>query len=118
MKATDLRIGNLFQEIESKEIIMVIELSIYNIGFSGSFKKGWKAEPIELTEEWLLKMGFEKFDEYSNFFLSEKYYNFKIHGGLNYVAWHNLMIYDFEPKYVHQLQNLYYALTGEELTFK
>ena len=69
-------------------------------------------EPIELTEDWLFKFGFEK---------------------LNYTYWakglavHNhdivsfYMLYEQNRtyiKYVHQLQNLYFALTGEELKIK
>lgn len=72
-------------------------------------------KPIQLNEEWLLKFGFEK--EYGAFKLK----------GLK--CW--LTKYTSEPnlysvnvgniklstlKYVHELQNLYFALTGSELT--
>lgn len=79
--------------------------------------------PIELTEEWLLKFGFEK-DKDDNFSLNfnkeiftllspfqvareQKYYIFKI-------SYCGLPRYK-ELKYVHQLQNLFFALTETEL---
>lgn len=35
-----------------------------------------------------------------------------------YKSWGNLIPGNVVLKYVHQLQNLYYGLTGEELTYK
>lgn len=73
--------------------------------------------PIDLTEDWLLKFGFEKIS--SNVFRRNDYDVLltKIETRLvicNYM--------DIPPsaklKYVHQLQNLFFALTGEELKIK
>jgi hypothetical protein len=74
--------------------------------------------PIPLTEEWLLKFGFEVDDHLMNpddwpyvdyikneVRISEPNYSFAFYGRDN----------ELEIKYVHQLQNLYFALTGEEL---
>jgi len=70
-------------------------------------------EPIPITEEWLLKFGFSKIGE--NFDLKGfciwwstivKEYHFRINGS------------GIHLKHIHQLQNLYHALTGEELTLK
>lgn len=107
LQAHELRIGNLFQEQNSKEIIMVTELSQFKISFSGSFKNNWQPEPILLTEEWLLKFGFEYKEEtecyhYSNLIINKLFIMMDI----------DIRVY---IKYVHQLQNLYFALTGEEL---
>lgn len=80
--------------------------------------KSFHFKPIPLTDEWLLKFGFEKIEN-----------NWKV---LDYVcfklSWERLaglvLVFDNESiflpqiKYVHQLQNLYFALTGEELTLK
>jgi len=71
--------------------------------------------PIQLTEELLLKCGFDK-----NLVLitdngEVRYYrDEEIHVG----GWDSCtlgMVYISKCKYLHQLQNLYFALTGEEL---
>jgi hypothetical protein len=78
--------------------------------------------PIPLTKEWLLNLGFKKDVDGSfmkndisifldkrfktNLFLQENQDNFK---------WFS---YECKIQYVHQLQNLYSALTGDELTIK
>lgn len=82
--------------------------------------RGIGFEPIQLTEEWLLKFGF---DFYQNIG-ARKFMNF---GNLiiETNAHKDIPVYYTEQreliciiKYVHQLQNLYFALTGEELTIK
>jgi hypothetical protein len=72
-------------------------------------------KPIPLTEEWLLKFGFDKKGNKGklNVILSG---NFGYKNGKTY--FNSWVILESQPKYVHQLQNIYFALTGEELTFK
>jgi hypothetical protein len=69
-------------------------------------------EPIELTEDILIKCGFVKTYEehhfYSVKFSDYEQVNANIQGGVVY-------IHDREIKYVHQLQNIVYALSGNEL---
>ena len=117
MDAHKLRIGNLFQEQNTKEVIMVTELSQFKIGFSGSFKGEWQAKPIPLTEEWLLKFGLEKLyidlykidNEYFILFFNETYY-------IADEDWQNKKrIIGKGLIYVHQLQNLFFCLCGKEL---
>lgn len=78
-------------------------------------------EPILLTEEWLLRFGFEK--DYNSWILKinggriaiipqADYYNFAIWSGL---GMHDDYAFISQIKFVHQLQNLYFALTGNEL---
>ena len=79
--------------------------------------------PIPLTEEWLVKFGWGKSDEHelcdnSNEIVFVYDWHFKRleiqidteHVGVEYKLDH--------IKHVHQLQNLYFALTDEELTTK
>ena len=85
-------------------------------------------KPIHITEEILLKFGFE-------FRNNNKHYGWYLSVSQNRVlSWchskeislefdtddyyYNNTLFDFHCEYVHQLQNLYFALTGEELTFK
>jgi hypothetical protein len=141
MKANELRIGNLvnhktgqckvvgfYGEIFRAENINKIELksNVFNL------------QPIPLTEEWLLKLGLFKItkkedlwgnDEigvydfkgkirWSDFFITSNglkdftLYVATIDDGMESAECLNNIIY------VHQLQNLYFALTGEELTIK
>ena len=76
--------------------------------YSGS--RDIDCEPIPLTEEWLVKFGFEIHIVemvFGNFYL-------KINGD-HFEYYCNNRV---ELKYVHQLQNLYHALMGEELKEK
>ena len=124
MDARELRIGNLFIDNKTKTIISVIGLTEEIITFSGHFKNDWQAEPIPLTEEWLLKFGFESYNQKSyklNIILDNKdtFLVFYSHSGGNIMMSINDPKNDYnlirEIKHVHQLQNLYFALTGEEL---
>jgi hypothetical protein len=74
---------------------------------------------IELTEYFLYRFGFEKINNvnsetYPDFRLNSVELLSNVNGGyvLNRGAGFTHIIY------VHQLQNIYYALTGEELTIK
>ena len=120
MKAQDLRIGNLVTQIIERSTHneeQVIKIEWQEIMWISRDRIKYY-QPIPLTEEWLLKFGFELIN--NEFFRSR---NSEI--CLFWTANKNKIIpeynekrlitgYDF--KHVHQLQNLYFALTGEELT--
>lgn len=115
MKAEELRIGNYVLNPNNNEVHKCTIETISDI------QNGYlKREPIPLTEEWLLRFGFEK-DRYNfiiNFgfdFCVEYYYADNIYSFWIYTDddWHCILN---EIKYVHSLQNLIYALTGQELT--
>ena len=111
MKATELRIGNWVQTKQTEKQFQVTTSTFEVLSVVESQYK-----PIPLTEEWLVKFGF-KFDGHCSFWKSdieltkdtgEEYYSvFNTHG--------NSLNRDGIVEHVHQLQNLYFALTGEEL---
>lgn len=73
-------------------------------------------KPIPLTEEILLKCGFAKSSDGEHFFIG--HYGFcLVHDGQDYCM--KPVIIDpmviAYCRYLHQLQNLYFALTGKEL---
>ncbi|WP_347219308.1 hypothetical protein [Chryseobacterium sp.] len=128
MEAKELRIGNYCQQFlgvgddgADYKTIEIEANDIYRI--SGLINH--EIEPIELTEEWLEKFGFEiekssthciAFNEIGyehelqldkEFGTDENCWNITKYGGGYRLVY-----------YVHQLQNLYFALTGEELTIK
>lgn len=77
-------------------------------------------KPIPLTEDWLLKFGFEEI-KISNSDDGYLYSDYQLETENNVLIWFSLRkeLMDYKHvKHVHQLQNLYFALTGEELTIK
>ena len=100
MKASELRIGNIVKQ----GIIESIGISLIQV--SDTIYESEVIESIQLTEEWLLKFGFRKVYktcyQYKDFILDDRFIMMDI----------DITI---QLKYVHQLQNLYFALTGEEL---
>ena len=79
--------------------------------------KSFHFKPIPITEEWLLKFGFFK---HNNAYVLEKpnenimNFKFSIWNDFTY----NSSEFPVELKYVHQLQNLHFALTGTHLILK
>lgn len=126
MKANELRIGNLV--ILKKDFYTYRKGNIFKLSNVGiDYLDRWQdmgasdnlritdVEPIPLTEEWLVKLGFYKINE-SEYRHTEYFYNFK-------KGWFGIcegvgMEIVFDMKHVHSLQNLYFALTGEELQCK
>ena len=119
MEAKELRIGNLIKFISTDDIDVVLDIntriikkpSINNVNITD-------VEPILLTEEWLLRFGFKNLDD-SQFYnkkTSKKYYLLtSSHQGYTEICVNDICGGQAVTKYVHQLQNLYFALTGEEL---
>jgi hypothetical protein len=119
MEAKELRIGNYVQYPNLKRPIKV---SI--IDTTETVTKT-KAQPIPLTEEWLLNFGFEwedvesKTNGETDKMLFKNILLMKRHQDTLWVACpYGYLISPHRTLYVHQLQNLYFALTGEELTIK
>ena len=90
---------------------------IYNIINGNDMVKG-AYEGIPLTEEWIKKLGFENSKTQDKFFtkdnsigISTADNKFRFIQG-NFVC--QLVLREIE--FVHELQNLYYAITGVELS--
>jgi hypothetical protein len=114
MKASELRIGNWVHSGITKEDFIIEAHDIVNI--SGGFDNG-KVQPIPLTKEWLLKFGLKYLQNACWELGSMRIYNLSDETTSRFritLAGHELVIIN----YVHQLQNLYFALTGEELKIK
>ena len=115
MKATELRIGNLVKRSRHsnwQERHWGEEIEVgYNEMYLCSLQEttDWY-EPIPLTEKWLLKFGFKhiKTNNCIYWFLNNVDV-WELNGGFA----NDL---DLPIQHVHQLQNLYYALTNKELT--
>lgn len=125
MKASELRIGNSIkingQIIESIGYMVIMDLAQINKGITNDYLKNLKHEPILLTEEILLEFGFTKglFGHY-HFTLANGFSRLSIFGltRIELCNTSGTMWGYVGCTYLHQLQNLYFALTGEELTIK
>jgi hypothetical protein len=109
MKAQELRIGNYLK----KDVVVKIDArSIFDI-----WEETKEYQPILLTEEWLLRLGFELL--YSNLPNQYMYGKDLIRAMCDKRKGFNEIFVIDTPhiKYVHQLQNLHFALTGEELIY-
>ena len=126
MEAKDLRIGN-YIDYETEREIVTMQTTYEYIRLIHNENKNFK--PIELTEEWLLKFGFEKHGEYGEYYrVFNKGLILDIEDTNNeFIVWAKIGDDILKPllkvgypisyiQHVHQLQNLYFALTNEELT--
>ena len=100
---TDVRIGNMTKQ----GIIKSFWEKGVHVGFGKCYEFS-ELEPLILTEEALLNFGFKIDRQYQCDFASI---------GVFTISFGENFFYDYTNlKYVHQLQNLYYAITQRELT--
>lgn len=128
MKPNELRIGNWIEIIQQKKgVYTTLQQSSFTVDLEAHFK------PIKLTEEWLLNLGFIKDKKgflYLSFIDSSQFLELWIDEEddneyfIGYITNDEFEENITNPiflnhiKYVNQLQNIYFALTGEELKFK
>tara|TARA_R110000782_G_scaffold52036_1_gene111849 strand:+ start:53 stop:388 length:336 start_codon:yes stop_codon:yes gene_type:complete len=110
MKVNGLRMGNY---------VINSDLQLYKISWIHIALESKGITPVESTQEWLLNLGFDEGSDIMGecFYLDKLNLDFSLHPcnkGLGFMYNFN----EVHVKYVHQLQNLYFALTGQELTIK
>lgn len=123
IKLRDLVIGNYFSYYNEECIgyILGLKLSRFTSSLSndiyisvegGGYTKTSHDDlkPIELTEEWLIKLGFDKESE-NEFTKDQEFCVYRTVLGFEF-ANHD---WPKQLKYVHQLQNIYNDLTEKEL---
>lgn len=133
MEAKDLRIGNyhyyhIHDELDNPkdyEVIDQIDADDLKWLSSEAGQNDEQYQPIPLTEDWLKRFGFEfkkgRISEDSGVQLFNDFYD---KGKFKLNHWDNGKLFYWDDKfdnqiqYVHQLQNLYFALTGEELKLR
>jgi len=121
MNSVELRLGNyvmIHDYAKGNRQQVVDQLDVCQINLLDE----QYCSPIPITKEWILKFGFKE-PKYTSIYSIELKYDFNFTGYLDY----NLetksinLSYGFwvtNCLYVHQLQNLYFALTGKELTIQ
>lgn len=112
MKANELKIGNYLQK--DGIVVKIDGRSIFDIWSDSNKSDSIKYKPIPITDEWLRKLGFEIMRsglwvhavkdllEFEKMFFETCLY---IRLGNKHVS----------VRYIHELQNLYRAVTGKEL---
>jgi hypothetical protein len=120
LKESDLRIGNFIKVISSKKIFdsYITQAKGYDIvRIEEKSFTYWNYDPIPLDEEWLLKFGFSEIGGCNEKDFTNGDYNIFINslGEVNFLFFREGDWYK-KLDYVHQLQNLYFALTQRELT--
>ena len=135
IQANELRIGNLIADHEAGGDFQIEEIYKDSYGtYSASYRNCSirciieELEPIHLTEEWLIKLGFK---EYTDFGIKTNIFYLMPLCGFSYdIVTKQVTIFEQETgnnishcikrkiEYVHELQNLYFALRGQELTIK
>jgi hypothetical protein len=114
IKPNELRIGNLLEYFIGEdgcqwETTKLDGWDLYQCEIKNeNFNKVHRG--ITLAEDWLIKLGFYTDSPYLTHYIFGLKYNrhtkFFVYGDITFD----------QIKYVHQLQNLHFALTGEELT--
>lgn len=134
MKAKEIRIGNTIKE---GFVIGITPRSVHiQAGAFGepTELKLYEINPIELTEEWFVKFGFDVIDtkgmgkSYNIYRKTLKNGNSRERTFLEIISGSNLYFIGYQydlytteiaigkVEFVHALQNLYYAITGTELS--
>lgn len=141
MEASELRIGNYV--LDEKDAVCVIKsINNYMVDMECLYSEGVSTRfpnkhlvPIGLNEEWLLRFGFEKIEYSDDKHGFGEEYHLKVNEDIffNYSDDFSLAIYRNKkaiedeigilPKWeaiinVHQFQNLYHSLIGEEINLK
>ena len=137
MKANELRIGNLVKHNSvNREVLAIDRTRVYlrnNNSCDAFFYKDING--ILITKEWLLKFGLTETNESDDCICYYFPHKAKCHWTNEVFLWsvkHSKFAHPEDEyfcfmmgetelpifEYVHQLQNIYFALTGEELEIK
>ena len=141
MHITDLRIGNIVNfrfEYDAKGDYSASGVNDFiteigyasgdayirgkNTGFRGVYLE-YNGEPhvlgVPISENWLIRMGFKRMcHQYCLSLIGDDFYDFTMISEQG-KGFSEVVLYPFEDfrkyKYVHEVQNLYFAITGNEL---
>ena len=120
IKINDLRTGNIINDFcNDISEVLGVQFDKIQLAQLGHLDSYWHSadicNPIPLTEDLLNKFGAKQKNEY--------WFEFHTYGIIKhttFIEFYSSVEGDFicnSVKYVHQLQNLFFSLTGEELVF-
>jgi hypothetical protein len=111
MNVKGIRIGNYLMRLD--DTVFVVSSDDIQIIDKWSGSRDLLPKPVPLTKEWMLKFHFN-IDPYKNYELNNININRKTFE-ISIFTSDNWITIPVKIEYVHQLQNLYFDLTGEEL---
>jgi hypothetical protein len=120
MTANEFRIGNYVNGVLTNEVVEIDPWALRVIqegNYQNSYDQETRVfEPIQLTEDLITRFGGKRIivEEYPIFSLAP--FNIEFYENECVVLIGGQV--EVRIKWVHQLQNLYFAFTGEELTLK
>ena len=145
MKAEQIRVGNLAyvteydndDNITSQEAMPILSIpngleADYTFGIDGCPEDGCGVQPIPITGEWMIKLGFEKKPIRDIYFIECGEYRLEVvvngfSGSIEKEesSWfvsinpgYGNQSVTIVKQYIHELQNLYYELTEKDLEYE
>lgn len=118
LKVNDLRIGNLLQRLDGSEF----RVSASDFADIEVTPIQLRPKPIPITEEWSEKLSKKEWEFVG--YGTRKIYQHKLYLSIKLEFSHNWVFVYFNDEminmkeHVHELQNLYHALTNKELAWK
>lgn len=124
INANELRLGNFIKNTFSTDEYKIVErVEEFSIDTNDDmYLNVDHIDPIPITKEWLLRFGFEKDADQHRI----SYYTYGVDFIFDRIEYKDgkwiLLTIELQCneniQYIHQLQNLYFALTGNELNIK
>lgn len=126
----ELRGGNILNYYTAEGDVLPVKIDWQGLKWLSEDPEGFNSvhSSIEITEEYLLKFGFEKFEKFEMGYSKNAFspghpsqrfdIDWSEENGIKCKSRYQAdsdYFFMRHIKHVHQLQNLYYALTGEEL---
>ncbi len=129
IQANELRIGNFLTSKTWKgahkvQGVLIHDIETYSVFVDGCEHKNepgiwFELEPIHLTEEWLIKLGFSKFAGWFEIKINGLEFSIHLEASRlsigNYEKEQDSVYSDVINPHVHWLQNWVYFNTGQEL---
>jgi hypothetical protein len=128
IKANELRIGNWINFTPDNGNFIISDIKTFNENTINGLELE-DCQPIPLTDEWFEKWGFHKDGEYWSMGIFDYKYCFKYRDWANNWAFYQEYTdspdpsddgkkypISFDIQYVHQLQNIWFALLHEEIS--
>lgn len=113
MDVRELRVGNW-----TDNNVELLQITKKDLAFLLTDDNEHYANPVKITEWWLYKFGFINDEPYSILNINGfelLYYQYKLDERNQFRF--SMCDREIKIEYVHQLQNFYYYITGEELPY-